>query len=128
MAVKVKISNLKSIKNLEFDVPMSGAYIISGANGCGKTSLLVALHRMGAPNAFQTGFPGAKQANGIDGLEDAIIEYEINGRSVAYRYNDVRWSATPKANSKLVTEAFSSVHFLKADSSRVEPTANELKV
>ncbi|MGU2309992.1 AAA family ATPase [Pseudomonas aeruginosa] len=127
MAVKVKISNLKSIKNLEFDVPMSGAYIISGANGCGKTSLLVALHRMGAPNAFQTGFPGAKQANGIDGLEDAIIEYEINGRSVAYRYNDVRWSATPKANSKLVTEAFSSVHFLKADSSRVEPTANELK-
>lgn len=127
MAVKVSISDLKSIKSLEFDVPMQGAYILAGANGCGKTSLLVALHRMGAPNAFQTGFPGARQANGIDGLEDAIISYEVNGKSVSYRYNDVRWSATPKSNSKLTTNAFSEVQFLKADSSRVEPTPNELK-
>lgn len=127
MPVKVSISNLKSIKQLEFDVPMQGAYILTGANGCGKTSLLVALHRMGAPNAFQTGFPGAKQANGIDGLEDAIISYAVNGKDVSYRYNDIRWSATPKSNSKLISRAFSEVQFLKADSSRVEPTPNELK-
>lgn len=127
MAVKVSIRNLKSIQSLDFDVPMNGAFLITGANGCGKTSLLVALHRMGASNAFQTGFPGARQSNGIDGLEDAVISYEVNGKSVSYKYNDVRWSATPKANSYLVGKAFSEVKFLKADSSRVEPTANELK-
>ncbi|MDM8350503.1 AAA family ATPase [Pseudomonas sp. sp1636] len=127
MPVKVTISNLKSIKQLEFDVPMQGAYILTGANGCGKTSLLVALHRMGASNAFQTGFPGARQANGIDGLEDAIISYAVHGKDVSYRYNDIRWSATPKSNSKLISGAFSEVQFLKADSSRVEPTPNELK-
>lgn len=127
MAVKVIIQNLKSIVNLEFDVPLTGAYVITGANGCGKTSLLTTLHRMGAHNAFQTGLPGAKHANGIDGLEEARIKYEVNGKSVSYRYNKERWSATPKSNSSLVQLGFNEVLFLKADSSRVEPTPNELK-
>lgn len=127
MAVRVNIQNLKSIRNLDFEVPLSGAYVITGANGCGKTSLLTTLHRMGAHNAFQTGLPGAKQANGIDGLEDARIKYEVNGNSVSYRYNKERWSATPKSNSSLIQRGFSEVMFLKADSSRVEPTPNELK-
>ena len=127
MAIKVTIQNLKSIVNLEFDVPLTGAYVITGANGCGKTSLLTTLHRMGAHNAFQTGLPGAKHANGIDGLEEARIKYEVNGDSVSYRYNKERWSATPKSNSSLVQLGFSEVLFLKADSSRVEPTPNELK-
>lgn len=127
MAVKVTIQNLKSIIDLEFEVPLDGAYVITGANGCGKTSLLTALHRMGAHNAFQTGLPGAKQANGIDGLDQARIVYEVNGKSVSYRYNKERWSATPKSNSSLVQLGFNEVMFLKADSSRVEPTPNELK-
>ncbi|PHV14644.1 ATP-binding protein [Janthinobacterium sp. BJB303] len=127
MAVKVTIENLKSIKVLVFDVPLKGAFVLTGANGCGKTSLLTALHRMGAHNAFQTGLPGAKKFNGIDGLEDARIVYEVNGKEVSYRYNQTRWSATPKSNSGLVQTGFSDVLFLKADSSRVEPTPNELK-
>jgi ABC-type cobalamin/Fe3+-siderophores transport system ATPase subunit len=126
MAVKVTIENLKSIKSLVFDVPMHGAFVVTGANGCGKTSLLTALHRMGMANAFQTGLPGAKKFNGIDGLEAARLIYEINGKSVSYRYNNTRWSATPKSNSSLVFDGFSAVLFLKADSSRVEPTPNEL--
>ena len=127
MTVKVTIQNLKSIVDLTFDVPLQGAFLLTGANGCGKTSLLTALHRMGAHNAFQTGLPGAKQSNGIDGLEDARIIYEVNGKSVSYRYNKTRWSATPKSNSSLVQSGFRDVLFLKADSTRVEPTANELK-
>ncbi len=127
MAVVIKIKNLKSIKHLEFEVPLQGAYVVTGANGCGKTSLLTVLHRMGASNAFQTGLPGRSKAAAIDGIEDATFQYDINGKTVVYRYNNTRWSATPKSNSGLVTQAFSDVLFLKADSSRVEPTQNELK-
>lgn len=127
MAVKVTIKDLKAIKTLEFDVPASGAFVITGANGCGKTSLLTILHRMGAINAFQTGLPGGKKATGIDGIDKTTIQYDINGKSVVYRYNNTRWSATPKSNSTLVGKAFQEVLFLKADSSRVEPTQNDLK-
>lgn len=127
MAVQVRISKLKSIRTLEFDVPLQGAYVVTGANGCGKTSLLTALHRMGANNAFQIGFPGGTTANGIDAINETVIEYEIKGKKVSYRYNKTRWSATPKSNSTLVGKAFTEVLFLKADASRVEPTPNELK-
>lgn len=127
MAAHVEISNLKSIKNLSFDVPNKGAFIITGANGCGKTSLLTVLHRMGAPNAFQLGLPGGTGSTGIDGIADATITYTINKKSVSYRYNKIRWSATPKSNSQIVRNAFSEVLFLKANASRVEPTQDELK-
>ena len=127
MAVQVTITNLKSIKNLEFDVPQKGAFVITGANGCGKTSLLTVLHRMGAANAFQLGLPGGQALTGIDGITDATITYKVNNKEVAYRYNQIRWSATPRSNSKLVRDAFSEVLFLKANSSRVEPTQEELR-
>lgn len=127
MGVLVRISKLKSIEKLEFDVPLHGAYVVTGANGCGKTSLLIALHRMGAHNAFQVGLPGGKTANGIDAINQTEIEYEINSKKVSYRYKKTRWSATPKSNSSLISKAFAEVLFLKADASRVEPTPNELK-
>jgi len=82
---------------------------------------------MGAPNAFQLGLPGGKASTGIDGITDAMITYKIKNKTVSYRYNQIRWSATPKSNSQLVRDAFSEVLFLKADSSRVEPTQDELK-
>ena len=127
MATKVTITKLKSIKRLEFDVPTKGAFIVTGANGCGKTSLLTCLHRIGNRFAFQTGLPGGRQMSGIDGLADATIHYLIDGKEVSYRYNQIRWSATPKVNSQLVAKAFKEVLFLKADSSRVEPTQEDLK-
>lgn len=127
MAVKVKISNLKSIKTLEFDVPLTGAYIITGANGCGKTSLLTVLHRMGAKSAFQTGLPGGQTTSDVDAINNTVVEYDVNGKTVSYRYNNTRWSATPRSQSTLIGKAFAEVLFLKADASRVEPTANELK-
>lgn len=127
MAAHVKIANLKSIKSLSFEVPHKGAFVITGANGCGKTSLLTVLHRMGAPNAFQLGLPGGMGSTGIDGIADATITYTINRKNVSYRYNKIRWSATPKSNSQIVRDAFSEVLFLKANASRVEPTQEELK-
>lgn len=127
MGVQVTIKQLKGIKNLVFDVPMKGAFVVTGANGCGKTSLLTVLHRMGSRNAFQTGLPSGKQTSSVDGIENTSIEYEVNGKTVVYKYTNTRWSASPKDKSKLIGSAFSEVLFLKADSSRVEPTQNELK-
>lgn len=127
MPITVTIRDLKAIKHLEFEVPTKGAFVVTGANGCGKTSLLTSLHRLGAGNAFQTGIPGGKKATGIDGIDNTSIRYEVNGKSVTYRYNSTRWSATPRSHSKLIEQAFAEVLFLKADSSRVEPTQNELR-
>lgn len=127
MAVVVSIANLKSINILRFEIPLKGAFVLTGANGCGKTSLLTVLHRMGAPNAFQLGLPAGRMATGIDGISEAAIKYEVNGKPVTYRYSQSRWSATPRSNSHLVRDAFKEVLFLKADASRVEPTQDELK-
>ncbi|OWQ37569.1 MULTISPECIES: ATP-dependent endonuclease [Pseudomonas] len=126
MAVQVQVRNLKGITNLVFDVPVKGAFVLTGANGCGKTSLLTTLHRMGARNAFQTGFPGGVTA-GIDGFDDTEIQYVVGKKSVVYKYTSARWSATPRSLSKLIATAFKEVLFFKADSSRVEPTQNDLK-
>ncbi len=127
MGVQVTINKLKGIQNLVFDVPMKGAFVITGANGCGKTSLLTVLHRMGSHNAFQTGLPGGRKTVGIDGIDDTSIKYDVNGKTVVYKYNNTRWSAKPRSNSGIISKAFSEVLFLKADSSRVEPTQNDLK-
>lgn len=127
MGIKITIKNLKAIKHLTFEVPPKGAFVVTGSNGCGKTSLLTVLHRMGAQNAFQTGFPSGKKTTGIDGIENTSIEYEINGKSVVYKYNMTRWSATPRSNAGIIRNACSEILFLKADSSRVEPTQNDLK-
>jgi predicted ATPase len=82
---------------------------------------------MGSRNAFRTGLPGGTKSSDIDNIKNTSIEYSINGHSVVYRYNNTRWSATPKKNSTLVGTAFTEVLFLKADSSRVEPTQQELR-
>ncbi|RYE43817.1 MAG: ATP-binding protein [Hyphomicrobiales bacterium] len=127
MAINVNVKNVKGILEMNFDVPLNGAYVVTGANGCGKTSLLTVLHRMGARNAFQTGLPSAAKGAAIDGVEDAEITYDIHGKKVSYAYNNSRWTASPRSNSQLIETAFTEVMFFKADSTRVEPTQNELR-
>lgn len=125
MAAKITIRNIKSIKFLEFEVPSHGAFILTGMNGCGKTSLLVTLDRMRNNHAFQLGFPAAGKSQALDRLDEARIEYEINNKHVSYRYNNTRWSATPKSHSNLIKQAYTDVQFFKADSSRVEPITTD---
>lgn len=49
---KITISSLRNITSLVFDVPISGVYVLTGSNGSGKTSLLMALSRIFDKNAF----------------------------------------------------------------------------
>lgn len=51
--MKIELHNIKKIKRMDFDVPDSGVWLITGLNGSGKTSLLAALYRIGASHAFQ---------------------------------------------------------------------------
>lgn len=89
----IKLNNLKGIKELQFIVPeQNDVYLITGPNGCGKTSLLVALSRMRNPNAFAEGY----RVTGYDKYENSKITYDYNGTSISYTKSDQRWSVTPK--------------------------------
>lgn len=50
---KITLKNIKSINYLEFSFPdKNGVYLLTGGNGCGKTTLLIALNRLGDNLAF----------------------------------------------------------------------------
>ena len=64
---RITISNLKDIKTLNFDIPwQKGGYLIAGANGCGKTTLLVCLERICNSLAFALGFTSCWMSSKID--------------------------------------------------------------
>lgn len=43
----------KKIKELNFEMPEGGVWVVTGLNGSGKTSLFAAIFRTGAQHAFQ---------------------------------------------------------------------------
>lgn len=64
---KILIENTKGIRKLEFTLPeLSGVYLIVGANGTGKTTLLTCLDRLCNPLAFSKGFEASRLAHEID--------------------------------------------------------------
>ena len=104
MSVIIKINNLKGICSLDFELPSrSGVYVITGLNGCGKTSLLVAIHRMTNSMAFKDNFMQATE--GIDQYANSSVTYVINDESVDYRHRRQRWVPTPKSKSHLLENA-----------------------
>ena len=57
MSTTITITHLKNIRSLEYEIPYCpGVYVITGLNGCGKTSLLVAIHRITHGNAFKENY------------------------------------------------------------------------
>ena len=121
----IKLNNLKGIKELQFIVPeQNDVYLITGPNGCGKTSLLVALSRMRNPNAFAEGY----RVTGYDKYENSKITYDYNGTSISYTKSDQRWSVTPKKEAKNIQAAFpyNVVSFLTTNGKRLYETPEQL--
>ena len=118
MAIEISIRDLKTIKELDFSVPTTdGVFLITGLNGCGKTSLLVALHRIKYGNAFRDNFVQVR--DGVDEYQNSTLTYVINGQEVKYRHKEQRWVPTPKKNSSILnTAGISTMLFLSTSERR----------
>lgn len=129
MPVRITIENLRHIRRLEFLIPNVGVWLLTGANGTGKTSLLACMRRIGFSNAFPTHFPSSQQSDRLDSFEGSSVRYEVNGASVTYRYRGERWAPLPRANSGLLRDAgFPSVLYIAADSTRIEPRQDDFRL
>lgn len=126
--MKVVVERIKGIEHLEFDIPGQGVWVMTGLNGAGKSTLLAALYRIRNSYAFQQYFQTSQLANRIDVYSNSSVSYEINGRSVAYRYGGQRWRATPRANADLFADfPYPSIVYLEANSDRIEPFSDEIR-
>lgn len=104
---KVRLQNIKGIKEMEFPFPeKKGVYVLTGANGSGKTSLLVALCRLGDKMAFSHFKVNTSKSGSIkiDTYKDASITYCIDTKEVKYQRKGTRWVPSPRTNSNLIAE------------------------
>ncbi|WP_170865614.1 AAA family ATPase [Wenxinia saemankumensis] len=119
---------------LSYDLPGPGVWLLTGANGSGKTSLLAALRRIGYQNAFPLHYPSSKRDEGLDTHSSASVEYIFGDRSVRYEYTGVRWEPRPKTNKSVLQDfPFAAVLYIGANADRITPkpedfSANRAKV
>lgn len=125
MATVVTLKGIKNIHELKFEIPAPGAYLLTGSNGSGKTSLLTCLSRLRNGNAFQRGFRSSTHQS-LDSHKGASVCYEFDGSSVTYTYGEERWAPAPRKRSDLLTKCgYPEVTYVAADGSRVEPLKDE---
>lgn len=126
--MKVTLRNLKRIRELEFEIPSPGVWVVTGLNGSGKTSLFAAIYRIRAQHAFQRYYRTAPLESRVDSYAETEIEYSINGDSVKYHYGGQRWRPTPSRNADLFSQfPFEAVEYAEANGERIEPYANEIQ-
>lgn len=126
MPSKIIIENLRHIKRLEFEIPNQGLWLLTGANGTGKTSLLGCIRRIGFSNSFPLHFPASKKSDRLDSYEGATISYETPGGDVSYTYRTERWVPTPKKNSKVLSLLpYPNVLYIAANADRIEPSQED---
>lgn len=126
--MKLRLENIKGIRLLEFSLPPAGVWVLTGRNGTGKSTLLAALLRIRRSYAFQRFYQTSPLAHRVDIYENASVTYEINNRSVTYRYGGQRWRATPRSNSNIFDDfPYPSIEYLEANSDRIEPFADEIR-
>lgn len=126
--MKVILRNLKRIRELRFEIPEQGVWVITGLNGSGKTSLFASIYRIGAQHAFQKFFRTSQLERRLDSYENTEIEYQINGEVAKYHYGGKRWRATPRKNANLFQRSsYASIDYIEASGDRIEPFPDEIQ-
>lgn len=119
---KIRLQNIKGIREMEFPFPeRKGVYVLTGVNGSGKTSLLVALCRLGDKRAFTHFKVNTSKTGGlqIDAYKNSSITYCIDSEEVKYQRKDIRWVPTPHAKSNLIARfPFTNTLFVSATGGR----------
>lgn len=83
MYLKMKIKNIKSIKDFELDIPlMQGLYALTGENGSGKSTII---------SCAATSFYNPLMYEYFGAPRDSRIEFECNGRTRIISSNGGRW-------------------------------------
>lgn len=129
MSKTISIHETKGIKNLCFTFPESkGVYLLAGPNGTGKTTLLICIERICNPYAFARGFSHPKNISGYDEYRNSTIRYDVDNVCVQFRKKQAKWAASPrKGNAALLKEfGYNNSIFIKADSKRIDATAEEI--
>ena len=121
MSKFIRIRNIKGIVELTYNLPASsGVYLLTGANGTGKTTLLSALNRMGDNQAFAQNF---SEEQTIPGPHS--IEYTIGEKSVTYQRKNQRWTPSPRSQSKFIEGyKYHKTYFLTATGLRLYQQSN----
>ena len=127
---KITIDKIKNIEHIEFILPeYTGVYLLVGANGTGKTTLLVCLDRICNKYGFARGFNASKNFGEVDQYEDGKIQYDVDNpkTSLVFRKKTARWAVSPKGKSDLLSNfGFSNSIFIKADSNRIDVAKDEI--
>ncbi|MGI3184338.1 AAA family ATPase [Nioella aestuarii] len=118
----LEIRNLKSIQHLEFPIPKSGTWLLTGANGVGKSALLTCLYRINYKDAFRDHFPSSSISRRLVSFENAQVSYQVNKSRVAYRRNRHRWVPRPRSQASLLRKiGFNGVVHIGATADRITP-------
>lgn len=116
MSDTIKIKKIKGIEELSYTLPnKSGVYLLTGENGTGKTTLLTVLNRLGDNLAF------ANEFGNIQTLPaQHSVEFNINGKTVTYQKRKMRWTPSPRTNSKLIKQyKYHQTYYLSATGLRL---------
>lgn len=130
MTKQIEINNFKGVKHLTFDVPSSGVYILTGKNGCGKTSLLMALNRLGDKQAFAKIQVGRDM--GFDEFKHTDIKYTVDNKSIHYNRTKKGWYPSPRGATSDLQRlyGFPTTYFITTSGIRfyqTEPNSLEKK-
>ena len=75
-------------------MPTQGVYVLTGNNGSGKTSLLVALNRIFDKNAY--GSLRIGRMVGMDNFDNTEFKYTDGNQTVAYKRSNRGWEPAPR--------------------------------
>lgn len=121
---KVIIENLRCISTMTLTVPVGGIHILTGCNGCGKTSVLAALHRICNNNAF-AGFKLGRKV-GMDKFSNTRITYTDDVTSIWYSRTNRGWEPHPRGAKPNTLFPFSDTIFIATTGFRFfEPNTDQ---